>query len=167
MNTSTAPDAEKLYAQLRSAVATALTPQTCLLGIHSGGAWIAQRLEQDLQLAGRVGSISSSMYRDDYAKRGLAESKPTAIPFGIDGAHIIIVDDVLHTGRTIRAVLNELFDHGRPSKVELMVLVDRGERQLPFASNFAAAQAAFAPNIALHLSKNENGNLQFTLQEKG
>ena len=167
MTSQQVPDAEKLYAQLRAAVEAALTPATCLLGIHSGGAWIAERLEQDLGLKGRVGSISSSMYRDDYAKRGLAESKPTDIPFAIDGAHIIIIDDVLHTGRTIRAVLNELFDHGRPTKVELMVLVDRGERQLPFASTFAAAQAAFAADTAIHLSKNEAGKLQFTLQAKG
>jgi pyrimidine operon attenuation protein/uracil phosphoribosyltransferase len=160
------PNAEQLYADLRAAVAAALTPQTVLLGIYSGGAWLAQRLAADLQLQGRVGFISSSMYRDDFAKRGLAASLPTDIPFDIDGAPILLIDDVLHTGRTIRAVLNELFDHGRPAQVQLMVLVDRAGRQLPFAANFAAAQADFAPQTSLNLSKNDAGQLAFTLKNK-
>ena len=160
------PNAEQLYADLRAAVQAALTPQTVVLGIYSGGAWIAQRLQADLQLQGRVAFISSSMYRDDFAKRGLAASLPTDIPFDIDGAPILLIDDVLHTGRTIRAVLNELFDHGRPAQVQLMVLVDRAGRQLPFAANFAAAQADFAPQTSLNLSKNDAGQLAFTLKNK-
>jgi pyrimidine operon attenuation protein/uracil phosphoribosyltransferase len=160
------PSAETLYADLRAAVAAALTPKTVVLGIYSGGAWLAERLQADLQLAGRVGFISSSMYRDDFAKRGLAQSLPTEIPFDINDARVILIDDVLHTGRTIRAVLNELFDYGRPAQVQLMVLVDRGDRQLPFAANFAAAQAALAREMSLNLSKNEVGELAFALKQK-
>lgn len=160
------PDAEQLYAALKNAVQAALTPQSVLLGIHSGGAWLSDRLGCDLQLDGRVGSISSSMYRDDFAKRGLAQSLPTDIPFDINGAHVLLIDDVLHTGRTIRAVLNELFDYGRPARVQLMVLVDRAGRQLPFAADFAAAQADLAPENSLNLVKNADASLQFTLKTR-
>ncbi len=167
LNTQTdLPDAEKLYAALRGAVAEALRPNTVLLGIYSGGAWLAERLKTDLQLDGRVGFISSSMYRDDFAKRGLAQSLPTDIPFDIQDAHILLIDDVLHSGRTIRAVLNELFDHGRPAQVQLMVLIDRAGRQLPFAADFAAAQAVLAPAMSLNLSKNDAGKLNFALKQK-
>ncbi len=160
------PNAEQLYADLRAAVQAALTPQTVVLGIYSGGAWIAQRLQADLQLQGRVAFISSSMYRDDFAKRGLAASLPTEIPFDINGAHILLIDDVLHTGRTIRAVLNELFDYGRPAQVQLMVLIDRAGRQLPFAADFAAAQADLTPEKSLNLTKNADHSLQFTLKTR-
>lgn len=157
------PDAEQLYSALKAAVQAALTPKTIILGIHSGGAWVAQRLQADLQLQERVGSISSSMYRDDFAKRGLAASLPTEIPFDINGAHVLLIDDVLYTGRTIRAVLNELFDYGRPAQVQLMVLVDRAGRQLPFAADFAAAKANLAPENSLNLTQNADGILQFAL----
>ena len=160
------PNAEKLYVDLRAAVQAALTPQTVVLGIYSGGAWLAQRLQTDLQLDGRVGFISSSMYRDDFAKRGLAQSLPTDIPFDINGAQVILIDDVLHTGRTIRAVLNELFDYGRPAQVQLMVLVDRAGRQLPFAADFAAAQADLTPEKSLNLTKNADHGLQFNLKTR-
>lgn len=160
------PNAEQLYADLRAAVQAALTPQTVVLGIYSGGAWLAQRLQTDLQLDGRVGFISSSMYRDDFAKRGLAQSLPTDIPFDINGAQVILIDDVLHTGRTIRAVLNELFDYGRPAQVQLMVLVDRAGRQLPFAADFAAAQADLTPEKSLNLTKNADHGLQFNLKTR-
>jgi pyrimidine operon attenuation protein/uracil phosphoribosyltransferase len=166
MTMTPVPHAEELYTALKAAVQAALTPQTIVLGIHSGGAWLSERLERDLQLQGRVGSISSSMYRDDFAKRGLAASLPTAIPFDINGAQVMLIDDVLYTGRTIRAVLNELFDYGRPATVQLMVLVDRVGRQLPFAANFAAAQAALAAENSLNLIKNADGSLQFALKTR-
>lgn len=169
MNASTPfelPDAEQLYADLRAAVAAALTPQTVVLGIYSGGAWLGERLQADLQLQGRVGFISSSMYRDDFARRGLAASLPTDIPFDINDARVILIDDVLYTGRTIRAVLNELFDYGRPATVQLMVLVDRAGRQLPFAADFAAAKGDLAPENSLNLTKNADGSLQFTLKTR-
>lgn len=161
------PDAESLYQQLQAAVAADLGPDGVLLGIHSGGAWLAERLGRDLDLAGRVGSISSSMYRDDYAKRGLADSPPTEIACDINGADVVLIDDVLHTGRTLRAVLNELFDYGRPARVRLMVLVDRAGRQLPFAADYAALKLELAASTSLHLSLAADGSLQFTWKNKG
>ena len=158
------PNAEKLYADLRAAVQAALTPQTVVLGIYSGGAWLAQRLQTDLQLDGRVGFISSSMYRDDFAKRGLAQSLPTDIPFDINGAQVILIDDVLHTGRTIRAVLNELFDYGRPATVRLVVLVDRGARELPVQADYAAARVVLPPEQSLALARDEQGRFSFQVQ---
>src|SRR5918997_5539719 len=118
-------DAEALYRELLRGVPALRGPEGRLVGITSGGAWLAQRLHQDLGLEGEAGTISSSMHRDDFAQRGLsASSAQTQLPFDVDGAHIVLLDDVLYTGRTIRAVLNELFDYGRPASVKLAVLVD-------------------------------------------
>ena len=112
-------------------------PETRLVGITSGGAWLAERLHQDLGLAGDAGVISSAMHRDDFAKRGLSGAgQQTQLGFDVNDAHIILLDDVLYTGRTIRAVLNELFDYGRPASVKLAVLVDRGGRELPVLRRF-------------------------------
>ena len=110
-------DAEALYQQLLRGVRSLCQPQTRLVGITSGGAWLAERLQRDLGLEGESGQVSSVMHRDDYAQRGLAAGGQTQLPFEIDGADILVLDDVLYTGRTIRAVLNELFDYGRPARV--------------------------------------------------
>ena len=139
----TAPklDAEAAYARLRDALAAGLErePQRAvhLIGIHSGGVWVAERLHRDLALATPLGSLSSAFHRDDYGRRGLpADMKSTALPFEIAGADIVLVDDILYTGRTVRAVLNELFDYGRPTRVELAVLLDRGGRELPIEARY-------------------------------
>ncbi|MGZ5270780.1 MAG: bifunctional pyr operon transcriptional regulator/uracil phosphoribosyltransferase PyrR, partial [Ramlibacter sp.] len=124
-------DAEALYRELARGVPALRGPAGRLVGITSGGAWLAQRLQRDLGLDGEAGVISSAMHRDDFAQRGLSGSAQTELPFDVDGAHIVLLDDVLYTGRTIRAVLNELFDYGRPASVKLAVLVDRGGRELP------------------------------------
>jgi pyrimidine operon attenuation protein / uracil phosphoribosyltransferase len=109
-------DAEALYAELLSGVRGLLKPGTELLGVWSGGAWLAERLHADLGRPGAAGVISSTLHRDDFGERGLSSTTDaTRIPFAVDGAHILLVDDVLYTGRTIRAVLNELFDYGRPA----------------------------------------------------
>ena len=97
------------------------------------------------------------MHRDDYAKRGLAVSGQTTLPFDINGADILLLDDVLYTGRTIRAVVNELFDYGRPARVRLAVLVDRGGRQLPVAAEFAAARVVLPATQSLQLARAEEG----------
>jgi pyrimidine operon attenuation protein/uracil phosphoribosyltransferase len=133
-------DAEALYAELLRGVRALRGPDTQLAGIASGGAWLAERLQRDLGLPGSAGVLSSSMHRDDFASRGLAASTQTTLPFDVNGADILVLDDVLYTGRTIRAVLNELFDYGRPARVRLAVLVDRGGRELPVAAEFAAAR---------------------------
>jgi pyrimidine operon attenuation protein/uracil phosphoribosyltransferase len=155
-------DAEALYRELLRGVPALRGDDGRLVGITSGGAWLAQRLQQDLGLAGDAGVISSAMHRDDFAQRGLsASSAQTALPFDVDGAHIVLLDDVLYTGRTIRAVLNELFDYGRPASVKLAVLVDRGGRELPVQADFAAARVVLPAAQSLELARGGDGRFAF------
>jgi pyrimidine operon attenuation protein/uracil phosphoribosyltransferase len=159
-------DAEALYRELLRGVRAMCTPQTRLVGIISGGAWLVERLQADLQLPGTPGFITSTMHRDDFSRRGLVPSAggQTALSFDVNGADIIVLDDVLYTGRTIRAVLNELFDYGRPTSVKLAVLVDRGGRELPIQPDFAAARVALAPTHSLALAKDAAGQLTFKVK---
>ena len=160
-------DAEALYRELLRGVEQlrAHQPGPCwLVGITSGGAWLAQRLQQDLGLSGAPGVISSAMHRDDFSRRGLAPGGQTLLPFDVDQAHIILLDDVLYTGRTIRAVINELFDYGRPASVRLAVLVDRGGRELPIQADFAAARLALEPSQSLALARSEAGVFSFHVE---
>jgi pyrimidine operon attenuation protein / uracil phosphoribosyltransferase len=160
-------DAEALYRELLGGVQTlwfARTPDTRLVGITSGGAWLAERLQQDLKLSGPAGIISSAMHRDDFAQRGLSISAQTMLPFDVNGADIVLLDDVLYTGRTIRAVINELFDYGRPASVKLAVLVDRGGRELPIQAEFAAARVTLGTNQSLTLARSEAGTFSFNVK---
>ena len=159
-------DAESLYAELRDGVRTLLRPDAVLVGIWSGGAWLAERLQADLQRPGRHGVISSTLHRDDFGSRGLAGSDATQLPFDIEGRHIVLIDDVLYTGRTIRAVVNELFDFGRPASVQLAVLVDRGGRELPIAAAFAASRIVMPPQHKLSLARGDDGRFAFTVRER-
>jgi pyrimidine operon attenuation protein / uracil phosphoribosyltransferase len=157
-------NAQALYGSLLESVKSMLGPQTRLVGITSGGAWLAAQLQQDLKLEGRAGTISSAMHRDDFAKRGLSAGGQTSLPFDVNGADIIILDDVLYTGRTIRAVINELFDYGRPASVKLAVLVDRGGRELPIAADFCAARVTLPANQTLALLQSESGEFSFNVE---
>ena len=162
-------DAEQLYKTLLQGVKglIAATPQPLhLAGVTSGGAWLAERLQRDLGLPGSVGVISSSMHRDDFAQRGLAISAQTVLPFEVDGAHVVLVDDVLYTGRTLRAVINELFDYGRPASVQLAVLVDRGGRELPIEAKVCAATVALPVTQTLELARSDDGRLSFVVENK-
>jgi pyrimidine operon attenuation protein/uracil phosphoribosyltransferase len=159
-------DAESLYAELLKGVRSLLTPTTRLVGITSGGAWLAARLQKDLGLEGEAGSISSAMHRDDFAQRGLSDGGQTKLPFEVNGAHLIVLDDVLYTGRTIRAVLNELFDYGRPAKVQLAVLVDRGGRELPIEADYAAARVVLPATQSLALTVDANGQFNFSVESE-
>lgn len=160
-------DAEALYAELREGVRALLKPETSLVGVWSGGAWLAERLQADLGLPGAHGVISSTLHRDDFGERGLAAgTDATHLPFAIDGRHILLVDDVLYTGRTIRAVINELFDFGRPASVQLAVLVDRGGRQLPIAAAYAAARVALPAAQRLSLARQDDGRFTFSVKEE-
>lgn len=155
-------DAEALYRELARGVPALRGAEGRLVGITSGGAWLAQRLHADLGLPGQAGVISSSMHRDDFAQRGLsASSAQTELPFDVNGAHIVLLDDVLYTGRTIRAVLNELFDYGRPASVQLAVLVDRGGRELPVQADFAAARVTLPASQTLELARGSDGRFAF------
>ena len=118
-----------------------------------------------LGLAGKPGVLSSALHRDDFAQRGMAASAQTQLDFDVNGADILVLDDVLYTGRTVRAVLNELFDYGRPARVRLAVLVDRGGRQLPIAADFAAARVALPASQILALARGADGSFQFAVKE--
>jgi pyrimidine operon attenuation protein/uracil phosphoribosyltransferase len=159
-------DAEALYRELLGGVQKLCTAHTRLVGVTSGGVWLAQRLQHDLQRDAAVGTISSTMHRDDYARRGLASSVQTQIPFDVTGAEVLLLDDVLYTGRTLRAVLNELFDYGRPASVKLAVLVDRGGRELPVQADFAAARVVLAAHQTLALARSEAGAFSFDIKER-
>jgi pyrimidine operon attenuation protein/uracil phosphoribosyltransferase len=159
-------DAEALYQELLTGVRRLCGTDTRLVGITSGGAWLAQRLQHDLGLSGEAGQVSSVMHRDDYAQRGLSAGGQTQLPFEVDGADILVLDDVLYTGRTIRAVLNELFDYGRPARVRLAVLVDRGGRQLPVQADLAAARVALPDSQSLALARDDQGRFSFEVENK-
>jgi pyrimidine operon attenuation protein/uracil phosphoribosyltransferase len=162
-------DAEALYADLRRGLQQLLqndNPPTHprLVGVASGGVWLAERLQQDLNLPAPIGVLSSSMHRDDFAQRGLATGAKTHLPFEVNGAHLIVLDDVLYTGRTVRAVLNELFDYGRPASVRLAVLVDRGGRQLPVQADLAVARVSLPAEQSLQLARDASGRLSLEVQ---
>ena len=166
--TSLTLDAEALYGALRDGVRRLLAdrPDAALVGIWSGGAWLAARLQADLKLPGEAGVITSTLHRDDFAERGLAAGAGTTkLPFAIDGRHVVLIDDVLFTGRTIRAVLNELYDFGRPASVSLAVLVDRRGRELPIQPSFTAARVTIAPQQRLALAQGEGGRFSFAVED--
>ena len=141
-----------------------------LAGLAMGGAWIAERLAKDLGMP-HFGVINVAFHRDDYAEKGMtalrtSSTMPTHLPFDVNGANIILIDDVLLTGRTVRAALNELFDFGRPAQVELMVLADRGNRELPVCANFVGEQVQVPENQILVLEKDAAGKFSFELEER-
>jgi pyrimidine operon attenuation protein / uracil phosphoribosyltransferase len=159
-------DAEALYQTLSAQVKTSLAKaeNVAIVGIHSGGAWLAERLAMEMQLGERLGFIDVSFYRDDFAEKGLrTDVKPTQIPFDVDGATILLVDDVLYTGRTTRAAINELFDYGRPARILLAALVDRGERELPIAADFVAQTISIPDRQSLVLQRADDGRLSLTV----
>ena len=161
-------DAEALYRDLLQQVRAGLAgaADVAIVGIHSGGAWLAERLAADLGLRGRLGFIDVSFYRDDYAKKGLhPDVKPTQIGFDVDRATILLVDDVLYTGRTTRAAINVLFDYGRPARIMLAALADRGGRELPVAADFVAAHVPLEPQQALALQRGADGTLSLTIED--
>ena len=158
-------DAEALYAELLAGVRRLLKPGGALVGITSGGAWLAERLQRDLGLAGAPGVLSIALHRDDFSERGLAGGAAnTKLPFEIDGRHIVLVDDVLYTGRTIRAAVNELHDFGRPASVALAVLVDRGGRELPIAAACAPATIELPADKRIRLARDDGGKFRFEIR---
>ena len=150
MSASRLPDAEELLQQLIAQMRPAVTPETGLIGIVTGGAWLAERLHAALKLAVPCGTLDVSFYRDDFQRKGLKRKvAPSDIPFDVEGRDLILVDDVLYTGRTIRAAMNELFDYGRPARIRLASLVDRGGRELPIAPQFVGATTELTRNVEL------------------
>lgn len=165
--TSLTLDAEALYREVLRSMRQLLTTYDHpprLVGVASGGVWLTERLCADLGLTDAPGTLSSAMHRDDFSQRGLSASGQTVLPFDVNGADLIVLDDVLYTGRTIRAVLNELFDYGRPASVKLVVLVDRGGRELPIQADFAAARVALPASQSLALARSDDGRFSFQVQ---
>ncbi len=146
---------------------SAVTPDTAMIGIHTGGVWLAQRLHRELGLKQPLGTIDVSFHRDDFGSRGLSPRvKPSDIPFEVVDADVILVDDVLYTGRTIRAAINELFDYGRPQRIRLATLIDRGGRELPIAPQFVGAEAEVSATEQIELMKDEQGRLSLALRPR-
>ena len=163
----TLPDAEQLLKALIEQMRPAVGPETGLVGIHTGGVWVAERLHQALKPKLSLAFLDVSYYRDDYAARGLKRDvKRSEIPFEVEGRDLILVDDVLYTGRTIRAALNELFDYGRPASVKLATLVDRGGRELPIAAQFVGARIEADPAKSVDLERGADGRLAFVLSAR-
>lgn len=147
--------------ELAERMRAALAPDAGLVGIYTGGAWVAERLHRHLGLATPLGVLAVTLHRDDFGVRGLhREVRRSQIPFSVDDREVVLVDDVLHTGRTVRAAINELFDFGRPRAVRLAVLADREGRELPFSADYLGARIEVARDEELVLS-NDNGRLRF------
>ena len=157
-------DAQSLYAQMLKDLNHLVPASAHLVGITSGGAWLAQQLQNDMHRTHAMGVVSSSMHRDDYSQRGMSDSAATHLPFEVDGAVIWLIDDVLFTGRTLRAVINELFDYGRPASVHLAVLVDRAGRELPIQADYAAARLNLPAGQSLRLMRGEAGQFVFSVE---
>ena len=161
------PDAERLLADLTERIRSDISTDTAMVGIHTGGAWLAERLHRDLKLPLPLGTLDISFYRDDFDKIGLhAQVRPSDIQFEVEGSNIILVDDVLYTGRTIRAAINELFDYGRPASIRLATLIDRGRRELPIEPQYVGAVLALPVDKMLALEKSSAGKLSLRLYDK-
>lgn len=161
------PEVGELLARLEAAMRAEVGENTALVGIHTGGVWVAERLHAALGIRYPLGTLDVSFYRDDYEQRGLhREVKRSSIPFEVEGRDLILVDDVLYTGRTIRAAMNELFDYGRPARIRLAALLDRGGRELPICPQFVGAQVAPGQDELIALIRTEAGELRLALEPR-
>jgi len=159
------PEAEKLCEQLAAELRPRITPKTGMVGLYTGGAWLAERLHPMLGLKHPLGLMDIAFYRDDYAARGLKhDPKRTKIPFDVEGRDLLLVDDVLYTGRTVRAAMNELFDYGRPRSISLVILADRGGRQLPICAQHCGAVVQVPEGMRLRLKRGDDGTLKLELE---
>ena len=162
---SALPDAEALLPRLADGLRESVTPEVAMIGMYTGGAWLAERLHAMLGLATPLGLMDIAFYRDDYNKEGLKhDPKRTKIPFDVNGCELLLVDDVLFSGRTVRAAMNELFDYGRPASITLVVLADRGGRQLPICAQHAGARVEVPAGMRLTLKRQESGKLALALE---
>jgi pyrimidine operon attenuation protein/uracil phosphoribosyltransferase len=159
------PDAESLCEKLASELRSHVKPTTAMIGLYTGGAWLAERLHKMLDMKSPLGLMDIAFYRDDYHAQGLHhDPKRTKIPFDVSGRDLLLVDDVLYTGRTVRAAMNELFDYGRPASISLVVLADRGGRQLPICAQHCGARVEVPAGLRLRLKRGEAGKLHLALE---
>jgi pyrimidine operon attenuation protein/uracil phosphoribosyltransferase len=162
----TLPNPETLLAEITAKIQAQLRPNTALVGIHSGGVWLMQRILKSIKQDLPFGTLDAALYRDDYAQRGLkAEPKPSNIAFDVTDKHLILIDDIFYTGRTTRAAMNELFDYGRPASITLAVLINRGGAELPISPNIVGADVILKPNQDLQLTQDADGKLLLSLQK--
>lgn len=160
----TPPDVQKLLEKITSELQAKLQQraieQPIFIGIHTGGVWVAQALHARLGIEDPLGELSITFYRDDFTRIGLhPQVKPSNLPMDVDGRHIVLIDDVLHTGRTIRAALNEIFDYGRPASVMLVTLVVRPGRELPVAADVYGVELELSPEEHVKLTGPDPLNL--------
>ena len=148
---------DTLSSDLRNLLQARNIKNPLMIGIHTGGAWVAEELHSNLKIEQPLGTLNITFYRDDFTRIGMhPQVTPSNLPFDIDDQHIILVDDVLHTGRTIRAALNEIFDYGRPASVMLAVLVERDSHELPISADVAAMRINLNNNQHIKLSRDNN-----------
>ena len=166
-NETKLPDAERLCADLLAQLRPQITPDTGLVGIVTGGAWLAERLHKELGITTPLGVLDVSYYRDDFDQAGLKKQvRPSQIPFDMQGCHVLLVDDVLYTGRTIRAAMNELFDYGRPASIDLAVLADRGGRELPVEARYCGGRVDVPAGKMIMLERSDAGAFNLRLSDQ-
>ncbi len=146
-------DVEAALARMTDSAQAFMERRPVLIGIHTGGVWVAERLHERLGLKEPLGTLDISFYRDDFSQIGIhPQVKTSHLPITLDGRHIILVDDVLQTGRTIRAALNEIFDFARPASIALAVLIVRDGRELPVQPDIVGATITLTPQQHIKLT---------------
>ena len=161
------PPPEQLIARLADQIAPTLGPDLALVGIHTGGVWVMDALAEHLGRDLPRGVLDISFYRDDFSRIGLhPQVQPSDIPFDMEGRRVLLIDDVLYTGRTIRAAMNVLFDYGRPAAIRLAVLLDRGGREMPICPDFVGAHLELAEQENIALTRAEDGALGFKVNQR-
>jgi pyrimidine operon attenuation protein/uracil phosphoribosyltransferase len=161
------PDPNQLIDQLAERIRPRLQPECALLGIHTGGVWVMEALVERLGVDLPRGVLDIAFYRDDFSRIGLhPEVKPSSIPFEVEGRHILLIDDVFYTGRTIRAAMNLVFDYGRPASIRLAVLVDRGGRELPLCPDYTGVKMDMEAGQNISLERDEGGRLRLMMKQE-
>ncbi|MFZ0488052.1 MAG: bifunctional pyr operon transcriptional regulator/uracil phosphoribosyltransferase PyrR [Arenicellales bacterium] len=159
------PDIDEILGTLEAGLRKVLERRPLLVGIHTGGAWLAERLHGSMGFAEEMGTLDISFYRDDFTRIGInPQVKTSHLPVDIDNRHIVLVDDVLHTGRTTRAAMNVLFDYGRPRSIILAAGIERNGRELPIQPDIVGMHLRLAPSR--HVKLNGPDELAFTISEK-
>lgn len=144
---------ERMADDLRALLDRRGIREPAMIGIHTGGAWVAERLHRLLGLATPLGTLDISFYRDDFSRIGMhPQVRPSSLPFAVEDRHVVLVDDVLQSGRTVRAALNEIFDYGRPASVILAVLVERTGRELPIQADVSGMHMHLSPGEQVKLA---------------